>query len=277
MCMKHQLKDVALLMELSLPEGYRVREVRGRLYLFDPLGIPLDGPKDPSLIEAYAWRQVWRHIDRELNEELADLRAGVRPLHGLRRLRQYLRMLDAAAQMPREVEQRPVRRGMVAWGAFAASAAAIAAVLLLTPLRTIRVPEGTPHPAASNQPATRIFTKHPASALPAEPRASGNERVAPTTRAVGMSHGAVRATRTGPNRPALAKYAVSFGQFVNSTTADTMMHLIRSKGYIVYVARVGEDFLVVTRSYRTRAQAERLVSALQEIGLPAKLATARAI
>jgi len=74
-----------------------------------------------------------------------------------------------------------------------------------------------------------------------------------------------------------AGYAVSFGEFVNRTTADTMMHLIRSKGYIVYVARVGEDFRVVTRPYRTRAQAERLANALQEIGLPAQLATTHMI
>jgi len=32
---------------------------------------------------------------------------------------------------------------------------------------------------------------------------------------------------------------------------------------------------VVTRPYRTRMQAERLVNALQEIGLPAQLTTGR--
>jgi cell division septation protein DedD len=272
--MNYQHESVALLMELSLPDGYRVREVEGRLYLFDPQGIPLHGPKDPSLIEAYAWRHAWRNIDRELNKEVADLHAGVRPLHSLRRLRQYMRMLDAAAQIPREVEERPARRRIVAWGAFAASAAAIAAVLLIAPLRTVRVPESTLHPAASRQPATAIIAKHLAPALPAEPRVSGNVRVALTTRAVEMSRGAVRATRTGPRRPTLAKYAVSFGEFFDSANADTMMHFIRSKGYIVYVARIGEDFWVVkTRPYRTRAQAERLANALQEIGLPAQLAT----
>jgi cell division septation protein DedD len=260
--MNNQLEAVALLMDLSLPDGYRVRVVEGRLYLFDPQGIPLHGPTDSSLIEAYAWRHAWRHLERELNKELVELHAGVRPLHNLRRLRQYMRMLDAVAQIPRKVEERPIRRRMVAWGAFAASAAAIAAVLLITPLRTTRVPESTPRPAASNQHATTIFGKHPAPALRAEPRASENVRVASTT-------------RTGPHRSTLAKYAVSFGEFANRTTADTMMHLIRSKGYIVYVARIGEDFWVVTRPYRTRAQAERLVSALQEIGLPAQLATAR--
>jgi len=273
MCMNYQLEDVASLINLSLPDGYRVRVVEGRLYLFDPRGIPLHGPKDSSLIEAYAWRHTWRHLERELNEELVDLHAGVRPLHRLRRLRQYTRMLDAMAQIPRKVEQRPVRRRMVAWGALVASAAAVAAVLLIAPLRTTRAPERTPHPAASSHPATTIFGKHPAPALPAEPRASGNVRVAPTMHTLEMSRGAVSAPRTGPHRPTLAKYAVSFGEFVDRTTADTMMHLIRSKGYIVYVARIGEDFRVVTRPYRTRAHAERLANALQEIGLPAQLAT----
>ena len=255
--MNYQLEAVALLTELSLPDGYRVKVVEGRLYLFDPQGIPLHGPKDSSLIEAYAWRHAWRNIDRELNEELVDLHAGVRPLRSLRRLRQYMRMLDAVTQTPREVEERPVRRGVVVWGAFAASAAAVAAVLLIAPLRTVRVPENAPHPAASSQPATTISAEHPAPGLPDEPNASGNVRAAPATRA--------------------AEYAVSFGAFVNRATADTMMHLIRSKGYIVYVAEMGEDFLVVTRPYRTRAQAERLANALQEIGLPAQLATTRVI
>src|SRR5258708_5295110 len=133
--MNYELKAVALLMELSLPDGYRVREVEGRLYLFDPQGIPLHGPKDSSLIEAYAWRHAWRHIERELNEELADLHAGVRPLHSLRRLRQYMRMLDVVAQRPREVEARPVRRGMVAWCPFPPPAPVLPTPPLTTPPR----------------------------------------------------------------------------------------------------------------------------------------------
>ncbi|HKV44490.1 MAG TPA: SPOR domain-containing protein [bacterium] len=262
--MSDQLETVALLLGLSLPIGYRVRAVEGRLYLFDPRGIPLPGPADPSLIEAYAWRHAWRHIERELNKELVELHAGVHPLHRLRRLRQYMRMLDAVAQIPREAQRRPSRRGMVAWGAFAASAAAAAAVLLITPLRTIRVPENAPHPAASNRPATTILARHPSAAVRAKPGAVGYARVAPTT-------------PTGPRRTTLERYAVTFGEFVNRATADTMMHLIRSKGYIVYVAQIGADFRVVTRPYRTHAQAERLANALQEIGLPAQLMTTRVI
>lgn len=275
--MDNQLEALALMMNLSLPHGYRVRAVEGRLYLFDPQGIPLHGPTDPSLIEAYAWRHAWRRIEREINKELLELHAGVRPLHSLHRLRQYMRMLDAVAHMPREVEERSVRRRVVAWGAIAASAAAIAAVLLMTPLRTGRVPHSTPHPAASSRPAAPLLAKPPAPALPAEPRASGNGRVAPPARSVESSREEVLATRSGAHRPALAKHAVSFGEFVNRPTADRMMHFIRSKGYIVYVARIRDGYRVVTRPYRTRAQAERLVKALQEIGLPAQLATAHVI
>src|SRR5690348_2805244 len=106
---------------MALPDGYGVRELRGSLYLFNPEGIALVGPADASTIEAYAWRDAWRQLDRELNEELLDLSTDIRPLHSLRRVRQYMRMQDAVAQIPRENAERRVR-------AFAALAAAIAAV-----------------------------------------------------------------------------------------------------------------------------------------------------
>lgn len=261
---------------MSLPDGYRVREVEGRLHLFDPRGILLPGPKDPSLIEAYAWRHAWRHIARELNEELADVHAGARSLNSCRRLRQYMRMLDAVRRPAAEVEERPVRRGIVAWGVLAASAAAVAAVFFTVTLRSTQVPESPP-PPASDQPGITAVAKREAPASPAGPRASAPERGAPTTRAAGTSHGSRRAASTQTHRAALGEYAISFGTFVDRATADTMMHFIRSKGYIVYVARIGEEFSVVTRPYRTRAQAERLVSALREIKLPAQLASTRAI
>ena len=258
---------------LSLPDGYRVTQVKGRPYLFDPRGILLPGPKDPALIEAYAWRHAWRQVDRELNEELVELHAGTRSLHGSRRLRQYMRMLDAMRQAGREAEERPARRRLVGWGVFAAAAAAAAAVLLFTSLRTTLVPEGAPHPGAFTQMARTIAFKHATPASPAGPRTSGREAGVPTVRAGEEPRGAVRAQRLGPSLPALGQYAITFGTFVNRTAADTMMHFVRSKGYIVYVARIGEEFRVVTRPYRTRAQAERLVGALQEIRLPAELTT----
>ena len=261
-------------LNLSLPDGYRVTEVKGQPYLFDPRGILLPGPKDPALIEAYAWRHAWRQIDRELNEELVELHAGARTLHSSRRLRQYMRMLDAMAQTGREAEERPARRRLVGWGGFATAAAAAAAVLLFTPLRPTLVPETTPRANPFTQLARTLAFKHDAPASPAGPRTSGREPAVPAAHAVGEPRG-VRAQHPGPRLPALGQYAISFGTFVNRATADTMMHFVRSKGYIVYVARIGEEFRVVTRPYRTRAQAERLVGALQEIRLPAQLTTTR--
>jgi cell division septation protein DedD len=260
---------------LALPDGYRVTEVKGRPYLFDPRGILLPGPKDPALIEAYAWRHAWRQVDRELNEELVELHAGARSLHSSPRLRQYMRMLDAMGQVGREVEERPVPWRLVGWGVLAASAAAAAAVLLIAPLRTTLVPVSRPHPDASTQRARVIAFKHAEPASPAGPRTSGHETTVPSAGSVEVPRGTVRASRPGFPRFALGNYAISFGTFVNRTTADAMMHFVRSKGYIVYVARIGEEFRVVTRPYRTRAQAERLVGALQEIRLPAELTTNR--
>ena len=68
---------------------------------------------------------------------------------------------------------------------------------------------------------------------------------------------------------------VGFGEFANHTAAELRMHLVRRKGYLVYVKRVGDSLQVVTRPYRTWAQAERLASALQEIGLPASARIAK--
>jgi len=270
--------------DLSLPDGYRAREIQGYLYLFDPQGIPLVGPTDAAAVEAYAWRDVWRQLDRELNEELADLRAGIRPLHGLRRLRQYMRMVDAASQAPRGAkEERPARRaavlwgGAARWGAFAAAAAAIAGVFLMASLNLVRVPE---HPGslATTSPLTAVLlAKRPASAVSAEPRASGNVRIISTTGPVETALAPVGAARRAAHRLAILGYVVSFGEFARDASADSMMHFIRSKGYIVDISPVGEDSWVVSRPYRTRAQAARLVNALQEIGLPAQLATAHVL
>lgn len=253
----------------SLPDGYRVREVEGRTYLFDPQGMLLNGPKDPSLIEAYAWRHAWRQVAQELNEELADVHAGVRSIESSRRLRQYTRMLDAARQLPREMEARRARRRVIAWGSFAAAAAAIA-IFLMIPAPP---PQSSLYTETLSQPARTMAEKKAVPASPAGPRVARSQRVEPAARAAQGARKISRPTRQGPRRPAIREYAVSFGRFVDRTTAETMMHAIRSKGYIVHVAHVGEDFLVVTRPYRSRAQAERMVGALQEIQLPAELET----
>ena len=256
--------------DVALPDGYVVRELRGSLYLFNLQGILLIGPTDVSTIEAYAWRDAWQQLDRELNEELLDLSTDTRPLHSLRRVRQYMRMQDAVAQIPRENAERRVR-------VLAALAAAIAAVFLIAALRIAGGPERAPRLAAWSVPAAILMAKHQAPAVPAEHRAAaaGTGRVASTPHAGKTPLGPIRAARSAPRRSVIVRYAVSFGEFASHAAAASMMHIIRSKGYIVYVATSRERSQVVTRTYRTRMQAERLVNALQEIGLPAQLTTGR--
>ena len=69
----------------------------------------------------------------------------------------------------------------------------------------------------------------------------------------------------------IAGYVISVGEFASPTMADRMMHLIRSKGYIVEVARRGRISQVVTPPYRTRQQAEYVAHGLEGLGLPANL------
>ncbi len=260
--------------DASLPEGYRIREVEGYLYLFDAQGVPLVGPTDAATIEAYAWHDVWRRIDRELNEELADLRAGARPLHRLRRLQQYARMLGAAAAAAQQPEPRPLRPVAARWGL---AAAAAAAVLMIAAARLIGVTEQHARPAAPSDAATAL-RKHQAAAesskslteAPAAAEATALKLTAPAPHRSAVTARAVR-------RPVVLGYAVSFGRFADRAVANSAMHAIRRKGYLVHVAPVGREAAVITRPYRTRVQAERLVRALAEIGLPAEVTTARTL
>ena len=255
----------------SLPDGYRVRVIEGRVYVFDPRGNLLPGPKDPSLIEAYAWRHAWRRIARELNEEVADVHAGVRSLHGARRLRQYMRMMDAVNEAARPGAARPARVSRVAWGIALAEAAAIAGIFLTAPFWAPQGPDNYSLPAPTIQ---RLPTM---AGHRAGPTGAGAARVASSPRGGETARGAAQRGQIGSHRPGPGQYAISFGTYVNRTTADAMMHFVRSKGYVAYVARVGEEFRVVTHPYRTRDQAERMVAALQEINLPAQLANAHEI
>lgn len=69
----------------------------------------------------------------------------------------------------------------------------------------------------------------------------------------------------------IAAYVIRVGEFANPTVADRLMHFIRSKGYIVTVARRGAVSQVVTPPYRIRRQAEYVVHGLEGLGLPADL------
>jgi len=243
-----------------LPDGYQVTEAEGVLQLLDPSGVVLhelpQGPTASSALEERAWQDVWERIGGELNDEVRALRDGTVRLRELRRVRQYMRMLDAVNQSPQAVQPSPRRSEVVAWLALATSAAAIALIVLTTPFGVPSNPDrsalltapltSTRRPSAERPPVTRPFA-------PRVGRVSAPFQVVSET--------------TG--------YVVGFGEFANHTAAELRMHLIRRKGYLVYVKRVGDSLQVVTRPYHTWAQAERLASALQEIGLPARARIAK--
>jgi hypothetical protein len=58
---------------LSLPDGYRARQVDGVWYLFDHRNVLLAGPTDAVGVEEYAWRVAWRRLEQDLNDELVAL------------------------------------------------------------------------------------------------------------------------------------------------------------------------------------------------------------
>jgi hypothetical protein len=269
-----------------LPEGYKIVEARS-LRLFDAQGNLIDevaGSPDASPpLEARAWQDAWQRVESELREDLRALREGIRPLEDLRRLRQYMRMLDAIERAPSEAQARAadarvMRRRAV--GGFALAAAAAIAVFVTSarfgPIDSMSQ-NGPASPAAGTEDVRRA--KQPATAPAAtsvEPKTSSDAIRQARARSAGRQSfqtprpaAPVRGNTASSPRTPLSGYAVSFGEFATRTTAEARMHLIRAKGYIVYVAEVGDSYLVVTRPYRTRAQADRLANALQEIGLPA--------
>lgn len=84
-------------------------------------------------------------------------------------------------------------------------------------------------------------------------------------------------TATTRHRASEAQYAVSVGAYRSAAAADWMKHLVRSKGYIVDVVRRGTVSQVVTPSFRTRAEAERVARGFEHIQLPARLVARRAM
>ncbi len=81
----------------------------------------------------------------------------------------------------------------------------------------------------------------------------------------------IEGIRRRPIAASVTAYVISVGEFASPTMADRMMHLIRSKGYIVDVVRRGRISAVVTRPYQTRRQAEYMVHGLEAVRLPATL------
>lgn len=257
-----------LQMRLPLPGGYRVVEVENSLRLLDPRGTLLHeerrGPAAAATLDRRAWQDVWTQVERELNEEVAALLEDRRLPSRLRRLPQYLRMVSAIAAAPVRARARLERRTLVAALALAASTAVIAATLLTAPLRVAKSPEQVaPRPSV----AAPARSEERRSAQAWHPRSSGAPPQAGIVSRPAKAAGAV--SRPQKRLPTVG-YMVNFGEFTSRAEADVMMRLVRSKGHVVYVVRIGSSFNVVTRAYRSLEQAERLANALQEIGLPAR-------
>ncbi len=70
--------------------------------------------------------------------------------------------------------------------------------------------------------------------------------------------------------PAQGRFMVAFGRFERREAADARARLVRSKGYIARVVRSGAAYVVVSRSYRSLADAQFWTGVFGEIGLQAK-------
>lgn len=279
-----------------LPEGYRIEEFARVLRLYNPEGALLqEEPRGraaaPRLVDR-AWYDVWDHLEFEIEEELRSLREGTRSLRELKRVRQYLRLLDAVERtsppVPAHGPVPAVARGR-SWSVrdwlpsgvgLAAAAAALIATLATAPLWL--GPDGEHAvPGAERPPAVQrpVGVEPVPHAAPYPPAVDQPDAVRSPQRAARM---APRAPSSRPRRSAPAAgpnpapppaprtvYAVGFGEFASRAAAEIRMHLIRSKGYVVYVVQIDEVYHVLT-SARPREHADRLAEALQEIGLPAR-------
>lgn len=278
---------MTLRQHLVLPDGYRVSETETSLRLLSPHGELLEevprGLTAASEIRSRAWLDAWKQIEDELKDELRALREGTRPLHELHRMRQYMRMLDAMAREPGEARERD-RRGLMTGVALATAAAAVAMVILAaTPVEIARGPQEAPESIRITTPATIPATKAPSPVAVTRPKrkppAAVDAKARSTSRPADIASRPARtvgAAGGAAGLSAITGYKVRFGEFASRAPAEIHMRLVRAKGYIVYVAQVGNSFHVVTRPYRMRAQAERLANALNEIGLPATIQAATA-
>lgn len=231
---------------LLLPEGYTAKQAGTIWCLADPHGADLLRSADASAVEIHAWRHLWRKRHEDFNDELAAFRSGA-----------LLPALAGRHESPgtsHGVAEASRRAAPVPWPALAAAVAGTAAAFIIGlsgigPVRDARAPLPSP-----NQRAASIS-------------------VGPKLLAVLLDTAtpeSARAAVVASPRPR-ARYAVSVGNYANPATADRMKHLVRSKGYIVDVVREGAVSQVMTPPYRTRAQAERVARAFEDIRLPAEL------
>jgi hypothetical protein len=261
---------------LVLPYGYSAKSIDAGWCLVDPDGVSLMCSTDATAVEIHAWRDTWRRRHKDFTNELAVFRSGARlpDIGG----RYEPPSLSQAAERQPEPKGRAGRIKLARWQVLATTAAGAAAGLVIG-LAGLALMEESPEPLPlSNQRAASVSATVPKPLRSVLEHAGGPASVrtlgarVPATKA----RTALRSRRVARPRPKV-HYAVSVGIYVNPATADRMKHLVRSKGYIVDVVPHGVVSQVMTRPYRTRAQAERVARGLEEIRLPAQLITRRAM
>jgi cell division septation protein DedD len=250
-----------------------VEDAGRALRLFDPKGVLLqEEPLGPAAILALdwrAWHHAWAVIEREVVRDLEALKAGTHSIYELRRLRQYRRMLDAVTATPHPLLAEGRRNRLVTGVAIAVSAAVLGVAIFTGPLTISQSPAEPPRRERGSDAgavAVRPITRAPGS--PSE-TAQNRARVAGLKVATVAPRPAVKPQRPAA-KPSSVAYIVSLGEFPTQEAAEARMRLVRSKGHVVYVARIGDAFHVVSKPYRSRENAERVASALQDIGLPAR-------
>ncbi len=261
---------------VNLPPGYRVEWVESQLRLVDSQGHVLAvypaSPPAFATIEEHAWQHAWGQIEVELHQEVRALRTRSRKFADLRRMKQYVGLIEAFAGVPPEITAagapaEPVRmvprrarhrRRLVVAGGVAVAAALIGILLSAADV---------PAPSVSNAPPPGpdvVISDQPAQIAPPV-------RQAVPQPAPGETRRPSRIARQV--RPAIG-YAIAFGRFTNFETAQGFARSVRAKGYLATVVRAGRSFQVLGRVYRTRTQAERMARALREIALPASVQVA---
>ena len=95
--------------------------------------------------------------------------------------------------------------------------------------------------------------------------------ITPVTRSSGAT-----AVRPGQGRTVgsrAGRFVVAFGRFERLESAKAQARLVRSKGYIAAVVRSGTAYVVVSRQYRSLADAKFWSSIFSKLGLEAKALT----
>jgi len=162
--------------------------------------------------------------------------------------------------------RRAVRNRLEARASVAVAVVAVAGCLTGLIAVAQAPSKNAPVEARHHEPA-RILTLRGATVESPSPRAGTGEAVQPNSP---VRLAAPRHQQAAGPRPRAA-YAVTVGTFASPAHADRMRHLVQRKGYIVQIVPRGTLSQVVTRSYPSRAQAERVARGLAGAGLPARL------